>query len=176
MANGDLKVSLLESGVEQYSFFISDEPQTRRFGARLAELLRPGDVVGLCGDLGAGKTYLAGAIAHGLGVPDEVAVTSPTFTLIKEYIGVVPIYHMDLYRLGDPSELYDLGLWEYYDGAGVCLVEWCDRFEDLWPGSALVLTLTLGRDTERTIRAEGKGRGADLVQALAKKWHSPLEK
>ena len=149
-------------------FHIEDEAATERFGARLAALLRPGDVVGLCGDLGAGKTFLAAAVARALGVPDAVPVTSPTFTLINEYAGGrLPVYHMDLYRLGAAAELYELGLWEYYDGRGVCLVEWCDRFDDLWPEHALVLTLHLGEGASRRIAARGEGRGAELAAALA---------
>jgi tRNA threonylcarbamoyladenosine biosynthesis protein TsaE len=147
-------------------FEMATEGDTRRFGRALAGLLAPGDVVGLCGDLGAGKTFLARAIARGLGVPKDIPVTSPTFTLIKEYEARLPIYHMDLYRLGGPSELYDLGLWEYYDGDGVCLVEWSDRFEELWPGSALVLSLALRDGDARTITASGVDRGAVLVDGL----------
>ena len=153
--------------MEQATFSVETKRQTADFGSRLARLLGPGDVVGLCGDLGAGKTFLAGAVAHGLGVPPDIAVTSPTFTLIKEYEGRLPVYHLDLYRLTDPGELYELGLWEYYDGQGVCLVEWCDRFTDLWPGHALVLTLELGDGEQRTITARGEERGADVVRRLA---------
>ena len=149
-------------------FQITSEAETIAFGKRLANLLRRGDVVGLTGDLGAGKTFLARAVARGLGVPESVAVTSPTFTLIKEYQGILPIYHMDLYRLGDASELYDLGLWEYYDGDGVCLVEWSNRFDALWPEQALILTIALGEGENRTISAEGQGRGGDIVAELAR--------
>jgi tRNA threonylcarbamoyladenosine biosynthesis protein TsaE len=150
------------------TFDIADEEATARLGGRLASLLAPGDVVGLRGDLGAGKTHLAAAVARALGVPPEVPVSSPTFTLINEYWGGrLPVYHMDLYRLGAPVELYELGLWEYYDGRGVCLVEWCDRFDDLWPDEALVLTLHLLEGTARRVEAAGRGRGADLVAGLS---------
>jgi tRNA threonylcarbamoyladenosine biosynthesis protein TsaE len=150
------------------TFDIADEDATARLGERLATLLAPGDVVGLRGDLGAGKTFLVGAVARSLGVPPEVTVSSPTFTLINEYFGGrLPVYHMDLYRLGAPAELYELGLWEYYDGRGVCLVEWCDRFDDLWPDDALVLTLHLLEGVSRRIEAAGSGRGAELVAGLA---------
>jgi tRNA threonylcarbamoyladenosine biosynthesis protein TsaE len=152
--------------MERAAFEIGSREQTRDLGRRLAALLQPGDVVGLRGDLGAGKTFLAGAVAHALGVPVDVAVTSPTFTLINEHAGRVPVFHMDLYRIGDPSELYELGLWEYYDGDGVCLVEWCDRFDDLWPADALVLTLHLGQGEQRRIDVEGEGRGAELAREL----------
>jgi len=149
------------------TFDMADEEETARFGGRLAALLAPGDVVGLCGDLGAGKTHLAAAIARALGVPEGVPISSPTFTLINEYGGGrLPVYHMDLYRLGAPADLYELGLWEYYDGLGVCLVEWCDRFDDLWPKDALVLQLHLGEGTARRIEAAGGGRGAELVAGL----------
>lgn len=153
--------------------FIPDQEHMEAFGRALARLLEPGDVVGLCGDLGAGKTYLSGAVAHGLGIPEDVPITSPTFVLIHEYAhGRLPLYHMDLYRLGDPSELYDLGLWEYYDGAGVCLVEWCDRFEDLWPDRALVISIILGQDEARTLTLHGTGRGLVLGMALASSFPS----
>ena len=156
--------------MEHATIQIESEEQTRSLGAVLADLLAPGDVVGLCGDLGAGKTLLAGAVTHALGVAPDVPITSPTFTLINEYRGRLPVYHMDLYRLGDPGELYELGLWEYYDGEGVCLVEWCDRFSDLWPARALVLTLGLGPDEQRTVALAGQERGAELAQRLAAAW------
>jgi tRNA threonylcarbamoyladenosine biosynthesis protein TsaE len=151
----------------QYANFnIASKKQTVKLGYLLAELLRPGDVVGLSGDLGAGKTTLAAAVAHGLEVPKEIAVTSPTFTLINEYMGRIPVYHMDLFRLSAPEEIYELGLWEYYDGDGVCLVEWCERFDDLWPANALIVEIGLGGGENRNIRAHGRKRGEELVSAL----------
>ena len=146
---------------------IGDERQMERVAQVLAQLVEAGDVIGLQGDLGAGKTFLTRAFARAFGVPEEVRITSPTFTLINEYFGgKTPIYHMDLYRLGSPSELYELGLWEYYDNDGVCFVEWCDRFEDLWPDRALVLSITLGQGTKRSIYVTGKGRGKVLAEEL----------
>ncbi len=157
--------------MQEATFQIEDERGTVCLGELLAGFLCAGDVVGLRGDLGAGKTFFAGVVARGLGVPREVAVTSPTFTLIKEYKnGRMPLYHMDLYRLGDPGELYDLGLWEYYEGDGVCIVEWCDRFDDLWPDDALVLTIELREDERRVIHAIGEGRGGEIVSSLVKVW------
>lgn len=156
--------------MEPIRFHIADREGTERLGRLLARLVVPGDVVGLTGDLGAGKTFFAGAVAHGLGVPEATPVSSPTFTLIKEYKGRIPIYHMDLYRLVDPGELYELGLWEYYDGEGVCLVEWSNLFEDLWPERALVMVIELGEEETRTITASGRERGAALAAALQEAW------
>src|SRR4051794_16311178 len=96
---------------------------TEEFGRRLGRLLFPGAVVALVGPLGAGKTHLSRAVAEGLGVPDGRVVTSPTFVLIQEYDGPVPIYHFDAYRLRHAAEFADLGTADYFDGAGVCLVE-----------------------------------------------------
>jgi len=153
--------------VDEVEIEIGSVDETEALGAVLAGLLRPGDVVGLAGDLGAGKTTLAAAVARGLGVPSDSPITSPTFAIVHEHAGSVPVYHLDLYRLYEPAELYDLGVWEYYDGDGVCLVEWCDRFDDLWPEDALVITLELGAGEARTIRLEGAGRGAELVSRIA---------
>ena len=148
---------------------------TDRLGRLMAEMLRPGDVVGLTGDLGAGKTYLAGRIARALGVPDAVPIASPTFTLIREYHeGRLPIYHMDLYRLGDSSELYELGLWEYYDGDGVCLVEWSNLFDDLWPDHALVVQIDLCAGEKRTVTLSGNGRGSELASTVEERWARPV--
>lgn len=151
-------------------FSIFNEEETIAFGQKLAASLQKGDVIGLSGDLGAGKTFLSHAICRALGVPDNQAVNSPTFTLINEYrCERFPIFHMDLYRLGESDELYDLGIWEYYDGDGICLVEWFDKFDDLWPPDALMLRINLGTGEERVIEARGQGRGAAIIDALSQR-------
>ncbi len=124
-----------------------NEEETRQLGIRLAELLKPGDVLALEGDLGAGKTTFAQGIARGLGV--EEAVDSPTFTIIKEYHGRLPFYHMDVYRLESSDE--DLGWDEFFFGDGVTLVEWAGRIEELLPDHAVRITLTVGEAGERLI-------------------------
>lgn len=110
-------------------------------GERLAAHLNPGDVVALYGDFGAGKTHLVKGIARALDVPPD-AVHSPTFTIVHEYDGAVPIYHMDAYRIEHPDELYELGYEEYFYGEGLCLIEWPARVEALLPDDALRLRLT----------------------------------
>jgi tRNA threonylcarbamoyladenosine biosynthesis protein TsaE len=100
-------------------------------------LLEAGQVVSLEGDLGAGKTCLAGGIAAGVGVDPSLPVTSPSYTLVNVYEGRIPFYHVDLYRLSDSAAAIQLGLWEYLGGDGVAAVEWLDRFPSLWPDDLL---------------------------------------
>lgn len=122
--------------------------ETRALGEKLAPLLKPGDVICLNGDLGAGKTAFSQGVARGLGVTDPV--TSPTFTLINEYQGRLPLYHFDVYRLGGPEEMEDLGYEEYFYGRGVCLIEWAQLVEDVLPEDRLDITLTRGADLADT--------------------------
>jgi tRNA threonylcarbamoyladenosine biosynthesis protein TsaE len=111
---------------------ISDSPEaTRTLGARLGRQARAGDVFALYGDLGAGKTCLIQGLAAGLGVVEPV--TSPTFILIAEYAGRLPLYHVDLYRTESLAEIQALGLDELLDGEGVTVVEWAEKAEPLLP-------------------------------------------
>ncbi len=107
--------------------------ETEALGRRFGAILAPGDVVALIGPLGAGKTHLSRAIAVGLGITNPRAVTSPTFVLIQEYHGPVPIFHFDAYRLSGSREFQDLGVDEYYEAGGVCLIEWADRVATALP-------------------------------------------
>lgn len=118
--------------------------ETREVGEKIAQLLKPGDVICLNGDLGAGKTALTQGVARGLGVKEPV--TSPTFTLINEYQGRLPLYHFDVYRLGGPEEMADLGYEEYFYGQGVCLIEWAQLVEDVLPEERLDITITRTED------------------------------
>lgn len=112
---------------------------TGRVGAELGRLLQAGDVLGLDGPLGAGKTCIVGGIARGLGV--KGAVTSPTFTLVNQYAGRLTLYHVDLYRLMSSQEVDELGLWESAEAGGVMAVEWLSRFPDALPPDRLQLEL-----------------------------------
>src|SRR5262249_49858175 len=114
-------------------FDIADLDATNAFGHRLGALLFPGAVVALVGPLGAGKTPLTRAIAEGASVTNPRAVTSPTFVPIQEYPGRLPVYHFDAYRLGGPGQFLDLGVREYYEMGGVCVIEWADRVEPALP-------------------------------------------
>ena len=103
--------------------------ETEQLGARLAALLRPGDVVAYRGDLGAGKTAFTRGLARGLGI--TAPVTSPTYTIVNEYLqGRLPLFHFDMYRLHDADELFDLGWEDYLTRRGVCAVEWSENVEE----------------------------------------------
>ena len=130
---------------------ISRRPaETIAFARGRAATLRRGDVLALCGDLGAGKTQFVKGLASGLGYGGEV--TSPTFTLIHEYLGGrLPMYHFDFYRLDSEDETLRLGLEEYLAGDGICVVEWGDKFPALLPEHTRWFELTAGLEDERTI-------------------------
>lgn len=112
------------------------------FGRRLGRMAEAGEVICLYGPLGAGKTTLTQAIAAGLGVPASEPVTSPTFALIHEYRGRLPLFHLDLYRLsGDEDELLELGIEDYLYGEGVCVIEWPEKLGRLLPARHLAIRL-----------------------------------
>jgi tRNA threonylcarbamoyladenosine biosynthesis protein TsaE len=129
--------------------------ETQKVGAALAELLVPGDVVSLTGDLGAGKTTLVQGAARGLGTSDHVA--SPTFVLVREYRGPVPVYHLDVYRLDRLQEVIDLGFEDLLDPSGVMFVEWGDAIEAVLPEQFLEIELTVPQDEDRRLRFRGRG-------------------
>src|SRR6516225_2377368 len=144
-----------------------DEAATAALGRRLATVLFPGAVIGLVGQLGAGKTRLVQAIAEGLDIADPRAVSSPTFVLIQEYNARLPIYHFDAYRLPDAAALAELGAHEYFEGRGVCLVEWADRVADAMPAERLDARLIVVGDCERRIDLTAHGDAYDrLLEAF----------
>jgi tRNA threonylcarbamoyladenosine biosynthesis protein TsaE len=145
---------------------VADAEATQRLGARLGALLQRGDVVGLVGPLGSGKTTFSQGLAVGLGVAHDRHVASPTFALVNEHPGRVPFVHADFYRVKDEAELAELGLEEAYDRAAAAL-EWADRFPAIAPDDHLTITFAVQPDGSRslTIRATG-ARSAVLVDAL----------
>ena len=147
------------------SLSIRNEEETRAFGHQLADRLEPGSVVALIGDLGTGKTTLSKYIAEGLGITE--VVTSPTFTIVQEYhSGRLPLYHFDVYRIGDMSDMEELGYEcdsdrldyfeelgyeEYFFGDGVSLVEWADIIQELLPEEVRIIRIEYGREPEERI-------------------------
>lgn len=144
-----------------------DADETVRLGSELGRRLRPGDVVALYGDLGAGKTTFVKGIARGMGVAEEAR--SPTFTLIHEHPGEPPLYHIDLYRLAGAQEAEALGVEEYVYGEGVTVIEWADRMEELLPAERLDIELRVTGETEREMALRcGSERTAKIVEEVAK--------
>jgi len=115
--------------------------ETIQLGRLLAGLLRPGMVIALVGDLGAGKTTLVKGIASGLLNIDEREVTSPTFTIVQEYSGILPLYHVDAYRLDSALDLESVGFDDCIDGRGVTVIEWADRIAEALPDEALTISI-----------------------------------
>lgn len=139
--------------------------ETRALGEELAaRVLRAGDLLVLAGDLGAGKTALAQGIARGLGVVEQV--TSPTFVIVREYQGRIPLVHADVYRLGSCQELYDLGFEEIFDHGSITLMEWGNLVDPVLPGERLEIRIrTMGNgssmedDAERLVELVPAGEG-----------------
>jgi len=141
------------------------EEETATLGRALAEMVEPGSVIALTGPLGAGKTRLARALAEALGV-DSRAISSPTFVLIHEYEGRLPVYHFDAYRLADAAEFDALGPADYFQAPGVCLVEWADRLPGRLPCDAWWVGIELLGSSRRRFRVSFAGVGA-LAERLA---------
>ena len=128
-------------------------PETQVLGERLGRRLGPGDVVACIGPLGAGKTCFLQGLARGLGVTTDV--TSPTFVLVNQYRGRLPVYHVDAYRTGSLTELVDLGLEEMLHGQGVTVVEWADKLLPLLPPRTVTVTIAGLGDEPRQIDLDG---------------------
>ncbi|HEY2421604.1 MAG TPA: tRNA (adenosine(37)-N6)-threonylcarbamoyltransferase complex ATPase subunit type 1 TsaE [Neobacillus sp.] len=130
-----------------YEWNTRNSEETDQLAVKLAGLLKPGDTIALEGDLGAGKTTFTKGLARGLEI--KKMVNSPTFTIIKEYRGRLPLYHMDVYRVADTGE--DLGFDEYFEGEGVTVVEWAHLIEEQLPSERLTIFLYREGDDNRKI-------------------------
>lgn len=146
--------------------YLENEEKTREIGSRLGQLLTPKSVICLIGDLGAGKTTMTQSLAKSLGVDDYI--TSPTFTIVNEYEGRIPLYHFDVYRIGSSEEMYDIGFDEYIDGDGVCIIEWANLIEDILPEEYLYIEMNY-KETGREMILTPKGeKYEEIVKELAK--------
>ncbi len=119
---------------ESYSY-----EDTIGIAKKIADALSGGEFIAMYGDLGAGKTAFVQGVAKALGITNHV--TSPTFTIVNEYEGRLPLYHFDVYRISDPDEMYEIGYDEYVDGNGVCIIEWAELIEDLFPQKYIKITI-----------------------------------
>lgn len=153
--------------MSDFSILSSSDDETLALGQCLGQCLRSGHIIGLIGELGAGKTCFSRGVVQGLGIPSNVLISSPTFTLINEYPGQVPIYHMDFYRLHHLDELIDIGVDDIFRGSGVCIVEWFDRFSKDFSLDHLQIHFLIQDDNIRQI--EAICRGEEYIE-LGKKW------
>jgi len=139
----------------------NNENETVTEGEKLGQKLNPGAVVALYGDLGSGKTAFTRGIAAGLGI--NMNVSSPTFTIVNEYPGEIPLFHFDMYRLESENELFDIGWDDYQDRSGVCVVEWSEKVPGAFsPETISVMFESLGENQRRlNIKADIKGGGLE---------------
>ncbi len=123
--------------------------ETLEWAEKFARTLKPGDVIALTGDLGAGKTVIAKGIGKALGIEDEIL--SPTFNYILEYSARIPFFHADLYRIHNAEHFLRLGLDEYFDKGGIFLLEWAERASELFPSDAIWISLTRGNTSDERV-------------------------
>lgn len=146
--------------------YLENEERTREIGSKLGQLLTPKSVICLIGDLGAGKTTMTQSLAKSLEVDDYI--TSPTFTIVNEYEGRMPLYHFDVYRIGSSEEMYDIGFEEYINGDGVCIIEWANLIEDILPEEYLYIEMNY-KETGREMILTPKGeKYEEIVKELTK--------
>ncbi|MGA7829007.1 MAG: tRNA (adenosine(37)-N6)-threonylcarbamoyltransferase complex ATPase subunit type 1 TsaE [Geobacteraceae bacterium] len=134
-----------------FSLVSSSVEETVALGRELGKRIMPGDFIALIGELGSGKTHFVQGVAEGDEMPLEICVTSPSYTLLNEYSGRVPLYHFDLYRLHGDGDIQELGFEEYFYGDGVCLVEWAERLDQELPEENLKIVFSQLDDSSRRI-------------------------
>lgn len=154
--------------MEQYEIHLQTLFDTEKLGLHLGKDASPGDVICLDGDLGAGKTTLSQAIAKGLGVPQTCYVTSPSFAILHEYPGRLPMYHMDFYRLQDALEVVDLGFEEYFYLEGVTVIEWSVRALEILPKNRLTLKILLKDNQRRIVQCTQEEGNISKLQKIVK--------
>lgn len=148
---------------------VSKEEETLRIGEAIGKLLKPGDIIALMGELGAGKTVLVKGIARGLGVEEEPS--SPTFVIMNAYQGRIPLYHFDLYRISGIGELEGIGYEDYFFGDGVSVVEWAERAEGVFPEETIRIEIRIPEgegsnpEAEREIKIQGNEKWLSLFKS-----------
>lgn len=160
----------MEISVQTIRIQLPTLADSEKLGRLLGSLAGPGDVMCLDGNLGAGKTALAQAIARGLEVPDTCYVTSPSFAILHEYEGRMSMYHMDFYRLQDATEVEELGFEEYFYLDGLTVIEWSSRAMDILPHERLVVEIVVNDDLSRTVTLQGTKRYAEMLQHISQEF------
>ena len=159
-----------------YTITTTSDKKTRQLGKEIGKRLNSGIVIRLLGDLGSGKTCFVKGLANGLGVPDGYEITSPTYTLVHEFPGRLPLVHVDLYRIHDEMDAEAIGLWELIGQGHVVAVEWAERLaDDFWPNEPL-LTIEFQSSDENTRQLRLIGCGlqiSDLIKEVCSIWNEP---
>jgi len=162
-------VTVRREPVESLSLVSRSPQQTRTWGKKLGKWLRGGEIIGLTGELGSGKTCFVRGISEGLKVDPNASIRSPTFTLINEYGGPIPLYHIDLYRIERAGELEELNLRDYLFSDGVTVVEWFERFPEGEIEDKLVVHFEHRSPRERKIVFDPQGKAyVEMVRELMK--------
>ena len=159
----------LKSEIREVFFQSQSTSETIRIGKQIGSLLRPEDVVALVGELGTGKTHFIKGLASATGVKNSRYITSPSFTLVHEYQGEFPFYHIDLFRLETEKEAEGLGLDEYFQGRGITAIEWADKIPNLLPEEILWIEIRYTGENTRSIEILAKGaRYEAIVRELSR--------
>ncbi len=154
-----------EKPLRTWETLAASPEETFQLAEQLGRLLQPGDVIALVGELGSGKTLFSQGLAEGLQVPETFYITSPTFTIINEYPGRIPFYHLDFYRLNSAAEFSELGLEEILYGRGAVAIEWAERLGEDLPEQRLEVHLEFRNETSRSLTFSAFG--ARLEERLA---------
>ena len=141
------------------NYISNSAADTKKIAAELVNALNPGSVICMYGDLGAGKTAFVQGMAAALGIDEPV--TSPTFTIVNEYYGKMPLYHFDVYRIGSSDEMFEIGFDEYIDGDGISVIEWAELIEDILPEDRINVTILKNMEKGEDYR-EIKVEGIDI--------------
>ena len=147
----------MEQPSDTFDIITHGPEQTRAFGRRIGEVLTGGILLSLEGDLGCGKTVFVQGLAEGLSVPEAIYVTSPSYALIHEYPGRIPLIHMDLYRIEDPDDVEDLGLYDIMEEDNVVAIEWAERIQEALPPEGITLRFEMVNDDTRNISMTAYG-------------------
>ena len=165
----------MATSISCVDLFLSSPRETESFGYSIGQLLHGGEVLALIGELGVGKTALVRGIVAGLGVP-AASVTSPTFTIVHEYQGRLPVVHVDLYRLQKSEEIESIGLSDYFADDAVVAIEWADRFPRFLPEDRLEVKFAHRTRTTRRVRMEARGSHSRSLLARIKKKAGPISR
>jgi tRNA threonylcarbamoyladenosine biosynthesis protein TsaE len=159
----------------QFRMATGSAAETRRLAKVLGTMVESPLVIAMSGDLGSGKTTFVQGLARGLDVPETYIVTSPTFTLVNEYPGRLPLYHVDLYRIEDPLDAEDFGLFEILGNGGVVVIEWAEHLGNELPAERLDIVFEMGSaETARSLAFRGYGSAAENLVNRMKSWSEEL--